>query len=143
MASDDDIAAFLPTPPQPAPAKRAAAIDAAMRRFDGVEDAPRAAPGRPGAARPPFWSVPRRGFAAAMLATFLVAIVGGPIAWNSMRERAQMGGVSPQAAPAAPPAAESGAIADVGAPPPPASAAPAAQPASPPAPVAADAPSRR
>src|SRR3982751_4061724 len=53
MASDDDIAAFLPTPPRPAPAKRAAAIDAAMRRFDGVDDAPRAAPDRAGAARPP------------------------------------------------------------------------------------------
>ena len=40
-------APLVPDPPPPRPARRDAAIDAAMRRFDGVEDPPRTAPDRP------------------------------------------------------------------------------------------------
>ena len=84
MASDDDIAAFLPTPPQPAPGPRGIAIDAAMRRFDGREEAPRAPARR--ASAPSFWATPRRGLAGALVAGLLVAIVGTPVAWRILRD---------------------------------------------------------
>ena len=88
MAADDDIAPLLPTPPQPAPAKRIAAIEAAMRRFDGTEEPPHAAPRPatpPRGARPMSgWPAPRRAFAGAILSAALIALIGGPIAWQKM-----------------------------------------------------------
>src|SRR6476661_7925880 len=83
MDRDEDIAAFLPTPPQPAPARRTAAIEAAMRRFDGDEAPAPVTP--PRAARPASaWPTPRRAFAAAVLSAALIALIGGPIAWREM-----------------------------------------------------------
>jgi hypothetical protein len=43
MDRDDDIAVSLPPAPPPAPAKREATIEAALRQFDG--ETPRAPPG--------------------------------------------------------------------------------------------------
>lgn len=80
MTGDDDIAARLPDPPPPAPARRQAAIDAAMRRFDGAERAiaaPR--PWREGFARPQL---------AALVTVALAALLGAPIAWLSLEHRA-------------------------------------------------------
>jgi hypothetical protein len=71
---DDDISAALPRAPIPAPARRAQAIDAALRRFDG--EAP--APVRPAAAT---W---RRPYVGALVAATLVAVIAGPLAWESL-----------------------------------------------------------
>jgi len=78
MSSDGDIAAALPEPPPPRPARRDAAIEAALKRFDGG-----AAPDRPRAATPVAWRgrIARPQFAAfAMIA--LVALIGLPV-WLS------------------------------------------------------------
>src|SRR3954468_15124679 len=104
MDRDDDIAAFLPTPPHPAPAKRTAAIEAAMRRFDGVEEVP-ASVTPPRAARPASaWPTPRRAFAGAVLSAALIALIGGPIAWQRMWQppTAETGGHRAAPVPAAP-----------------------------------------
>jgi len=74
---DDDIAASLPRPPLPAPARREAAIAEALRRFDGGE----ARPARAGDVRRPSpWSRP---YAGALAGAFLVALVGLPFVWTS------------------------------------------------------------
>src|SRR4051794_3847224 len=78
MGMDDDIAAALPTAPPAAPARRAAAIDLALRRFDGEEEAPVRRP-----ARHTF----RYRFAGALVAATLVALVATPVARESMRQR--------------------------------------------------------
>src|SRR4051812_13325353 len=46
MAAEDD-SALLPKSPPPRPARREAAIEAALRRFDGVEEPPAKRPPRP------------------------------------------------------------------------------------------------
>src|SRR6478672_8180450 len=100
MERDEDIAAFLPTPPHPAPAKRSAAIEAAMRRFDGVEETP-ASVTPPRAARPvTAWPAPRRAFAGAVLSAALIALIGGPIAWQKMWQPPVAPSVQHPAAPA-------------------------------------------
>ncbi|HEX8572199.1 MAG TPA: tetratricopeptide repeat protein [Allosphingosinicella sp.] len=81
MGGDDDIASALPRPPHPAPARREAAIAEAMRRFDGGEARPAAAPDR---ARPASrWPGPGRPYAGALAGALLVAVVGLPWAWQS------------------------------------------------------------
>jgi hypothetical protein len=40
MAIDSEDSVSLPVPPLPRPAARRAAIDMALRKFDGIEDAP-------------------------------------------------------------------------------------------------------
>ena len=47
MAVEQDQAGLLPEPPPPRPARRDAAIDAALRKFDGVEEPALAARERP------------------------------------------------------------------------------------------------
>lgn len=86
----DDIA--MPVPPPPAPARRDAAINEALRRFDGAGDASRIAPS-PSVPAP---SVPATGIPAGagawwgkiprpqlgmLVAASLVAIIGLPVAW--------------------------------------------------------------
>ena len=89
MTIDSDIAAALPEPPPPRPARRDAAIEAALRRFDGgVAEPPRASP-------PASWRgrIVRPQFAA--FATFaLVALIGLPV-WMSGDH--QFSSVSPEA----------------------------------------------
>jgi hypothetical protein len=77
VTGDDDVAASLPRPPIPAPARRAAAISEALRRFDGGE----ARPARTGEdRRPALWARP---YAGALAGAFLVALIGLPFVWTS------------------------------------------------------------
>lgn len=75
MSGDDDRLT-LPQPPPPAPARREAAIDAALRRFDGGE-----APARTPPVRPAGWWTRHRGQLGAPIAIGLIALVFGPTAW--------------------------------------------------------------
>jgi tetratricopeptide (TPR) repeat protein len=103
---DDDIAASLPRPPLPSPARRRSAIDSALRRFDGAED-PAAAAEERRPARPSSWLRPGRPYAGALAGAFLVAVIGLPFAWTSFDrysagERAEVraGGEAPPSPPA-------------------------------------------
>jgi hypothetical protein len=88
---DDDIAAALPRPPLPAPARREAAIAEALRRFDGAEPASAAKDRR--TARPASWWSPRgRPYAGALAGAFLVALVGLPFVWSSFDRSVPGGG---------------------------------------------------
>jgi hypothetical protein len=75
MPGDDDIARLLPEPPPPRAARREAAIEAAMRRFDGEAPPPVARP-----ARAPVWARVGRTQVAAFASVALVAVVGIPLA---------------------------------------------------------------
>jgi hypothetical protein len=79
---DDDISAALPRPPHPAPARREAAIAAAIRRFDGAGE-PEAAPRRPAPAAP--WT--RWPSLGALAGAALVAVIALPLAWTSFDEQ--------------------------------------------------------
>ncbi|HYD36137.1 MAG TPA: hypothetical protein VEA60_00895, partial [Allosphingosinicella sp.] len=91
---DEDISAALPRPPPPAPARREAAIAAALRRFDGVGEVP-APVRRPARAAP--W---RRPYFGALAGAALVALIALPLAWTSLDDRPY------RSAPASPPARE-------------------------------------
>ena len=93
MDRDEDIAAFLPRPPMPAPARRGAAIAEALRRFDGGEAAPAAGP-----AREPARSWARRPYAGALAGAALVVLIGLPLAWVSFPEPAAGPGSGPEGA---------------------------------------------
>lgn len=102
MPGDDDIARLLPDPPPPRAARREAAIDAAMRRFDG-EGASAAAASAPKPAR----SWVGRPQMAAFASVGLVAVVGIPLAMNALRQEHQQAvavhrqaGTEPAASPA-------------------------------------------
>ena len=94
MTIDSDIAAALPEPPPPRPARRDAAIAEALRRFDGGETG-----NRPRAASSGSW---RRRIVRPQFAAFatmaLVALISVPV-WMSGDH--QFGSVSPEA-PASP-----------------------------------------
>src|SRR5687768_17281260 len=93
MGGDDDIAASLPRPPLPAPARRESAIAEALRRFDGGEARPASADGDRRSARPaPWWSGPGRPYAGALAGAFLVAVIGLPFVWTSFDRYAADGG---------------------------------------------------
>lgn len=74
IPGDDDISAALPRPPIPAPARRAAAMEAALRRFDGEAATP---------VRPPR-GLRRRPYVGVLIAATLVALVAVPLAWESV-----------------------------------------------------------
>jgi tetratricopeptide (TPR) repeat protein len=87
MGMEDDIAASLPQAPVPAPARRAAAIEQALQRFDAAGTPPPMPARRPGAA----WSAPWPTWlgapqAGALVAAALIAVVGVPVAWDSLRD---------------------------------------------------------
>lgn len=79
---DDDLARLLPEPPPPRPARREAAIETALRRYDGVEDRPAARP-LP-VARP--WPRLGRTQIGVLASIALVALVGVPAALRSIAE---------------------------------------------------------
>ena len=94
---DDDISAALPRPPLPAPARREAAIAAAMRRFDGLGEA------EPGPKRPaPAASWGRRPYIGALAGAALVAVIALPLAWTSFDEQPYRDARKPPVARAAP-----------------------------------------
>ena len=108
MTIDSDISAALPEPPPPRPARRDAAIAAALQRFDGGGSVPPLAD-RPRAATPASWRgrIARPQFAA--FATIaLVALIGLPVwmsgdhQFSSVSREAPVSGV-PSAAPSAAP----------------------------------------
>lgn len=86
MAGDSNLSSLLPDAPPPRPARRAAAIEAALRRFDGVPDPPAAAPAPSASARTGWrqrFAGPQAGALAAIL---VVALVGLPV-WVFDRDR--------------------------------------------------------
>jgi hypothetical protein len=114
MAVEEDQSAWLPEPPPPRPARRDAAIDAALRKFDGIEDTAPA----PAERQRPSWVSVRRPQLAFLASAALLLVVGIPAALVGLRsqqppaERAQNTAVardlrrSPAPAPPAPPAAQ-------------------------------------
>lgn len=108
MGSDDRIAASLPQPPLPAPARRTAAIEAALRRFDG-EQATDA--GGPRARAAPWWRHMDYRQVGALASIALVAVIALPLAWTSMDEGASL----EQRAPPSASVAELDGFADAGA----------------------------
>ena len=75
MGSDGDDPVSLPSPPPPRPAARRAAIDAALRKFDGIEERP-ARHDRP--PRRLAWADMHRRPAGALVAATLIAIIAIP-----------------------------------------------------------------
>lgn len=101
--NDDHIAAALPEPPPPAPARRGAAIDAALRRFDGADGEAASSPGRPAPAHPPWWRQLGRPQAGVLVSAALVALVGVPAVWMSIENRPAAPAPDALSGPGAPP----------------------------------------
>lgn len=86
MAGDRDLSSLLPDAPPPRPAQRAAAIEAALRRFDGVPDPPAAVAASMPPAQPGWWQRLAGPQLGAVVAILLVALVALPV-WMSERDR--------------------------------------------------------
>ena len=78
---EKDQSAWLPEPPPPRPARRDAAIEAALRKFDGVEDA--ALPAREEPRRA--WASAHRPQLALALSAMLLVVIGVPAALIGIR----------------------------------------------------------
>ena len=87
MTVEGDEFIAVPDPPPPRPAARQAAIEAALRKFDGVEEAP-AAPSVPGARSRKWWSTMHRRPAGALVAAALIAVISVPVALIVLRDEA-------------------------------------------------------
>ncbi|HEU0284877.1 MAG TPA: hypothetical protein VFR52_07030 [Sphingomicrobium sp.] len=87
MAVDGDDSISLPQPPPPRPAARKAAIDAAMRKFDGIEDAA----AKSAAAKPArkWWAGMHRRPAGALVTAVAIAVVSVPVALITLRDQPQ------------------------------------------------------
>jgi hypothetical protein len=80
--SDDPIA--LPQAPPPRPAARRAAIEAALRKFDGAEDAPQEPARKP--ALWAGWAGKDRRVAGALVTAALIAVVSIPLVLTTVRD---------------------------------------------------------
>ncbi|HEX7930900.1 MAG TPA: hypothetical protein VF470_08370 [Sphingomicrobium sp.] len=111
MAIGNDDPISLPKAPPPRPAARQAAIEAALRKFDGVEEA---APARAGRERPGLfgWASTHRGPASALATAAIVAVVGLPIALATLRDSPRPAPQPPAASIAAQPTQEATGAAD-------------------------------
>jgi hypothetical protein len=89
MAFDNDKSFLVPEPPPPRPARRDAAIEAALRRFDGIEDQPSAAADRQRATSPPAmsWTRKYRPQFGVLVSATLIAVIGLPAALIAIRDR--------------------------------------------------------
>lgn len=98
MAIDSDEPISLPRPPPPRPAARQAAIEAALRKFDGAEEAPSktASKGRLWTG----WVAMDRRATGALATAALIAAVSIPLALTTLRETAPPSEASPAEAPA-------------------------------------------
>ncbi len=85
MGQEGDDRFSLPAPPPPRPAARKAAIEAALRKFDGIAETP-ADDGRP--SRVP-WATRHRGPAVAMMTAALVAVISIPVVQIALRDDPQ------------------------------------------------------
>ena len=94
MPVDDDLSVSLPEPPPPNPARREAAIGAALRRFDGREDEPAAA-ARPREAGPPWWTRLRQPQFGVAVSVAVLAVIGIPAALMVIRDRPPAVSVAP------------------------------------------------
>lgn len=84
MAGEQNNPLSLPDPPPPAPARREAAIEAALRRFDGTEPASSPA----GSGKRARWRLlVDRPYLGSALALSLLALVVLPVAWVNMPRR--------------------------------------------------------
>jgi len=90
MAMDSDDPVSLPKPPPPRPAARDAAIEAAMRRFDGEAEAPIRARRSWGA-----WVPKDRRAVGALATAAVIAIVSVPVAFTTLRDNPRL--FAPQA----------------------------------------------
>jgi hypothetical protein len=81
MAVEKDQRGWLPDPPPPRPARRDAAIEAALRKFDGVEDAAPSA--REGPRRS--WASTHRPQLALAVSAMLLVVIGVPAALIGIR----------------------------------------------------------
>lgn len=87
MTVEGDEFIAVPDPPPPRPAARQAAIEAALRKFDGVEET-QAAPSVPGAQSRKWWSTMHRRPAGALAAAALIAVISVPVALIVLRDEA-------------------------------------------------------
>lgn len=83
MTVEQDQTGLLPEPPPPRPARRDAAIDAALRKFDAVEQ-PALAPRERPALR---WKGIQRPHVAALASAMLLVVVGIPAALIGLRDQ--------------------------------------------------------
>src|SRR5258708_30919771 len=79
MAVEKDQSAWLPEPPPPRPARRDAAMDAALRRFDGIDEP------APATRERRSWTRTHRPQMAVMISALLLMIVGIPAALIGLR----------------------------------------------------------
>jgi hypothetical protein len=85
LAADDSD--LLPKPPPPRPARRDAAIEAALRRFDGADE-PSTSTGSAGkGSRPAWWAWSRHPQFGLALTASLVAVIGLPAAFIAIRDQ--------------------------------------------------------
>lgn len=80
MTIDSGNSISLPMPPPPRPAAKREAIDAALRKFDGVADAPAKPPARS------WWASHQRQVAAFATAA-VIAVVGLPVALTVLKDQ--------------------------------------------------------
>jgi hypothetical protein len=80
MAFDNDKSSLVPEPPPPRPARRDAAIEAALRRFDGIEDHHPATPSTS-------WARKHRPQFGVLVTAGLIAAIGLPLALMAIRDR--------------------------------------------------------
>lgn len=85
MGQESDDIVSLPAPPPPNPAARRSAIDAAMRKFDGIEDeSPKRASARPGLLG---WASSHRRATGGLVTAALIAVVGIPATQVALRNQ--------------------------------------------------------
>jgi hypothetical protein len=86
MPIDDDLSMSLPKPPPPHPARREAAIEAALRRFDGAGDETTSAADRPRTTPPPWLARFRQPQFGVAVSLAIVAVIGLPAALIAIRD---------------------------------------------------------
>lgn len=83
MAVEKDRSDWLPQPPPPRPARRDAAIDAALRKFDGIEEPAAVPSGRPRHS----WASTHHPQLAVVASAMLLVVVGIPAALIGLRNQ--------------------------------------------------------
>lgn len=95
----DRLAAAIPEPPFPAPARKQAAIEEALRRFDGGAARPEAAAAGRAGPGGGWWRGQGRSWAPALATAVLALLIALPVAWTFLGDPSVDGG--PRARPPA------------------------------------------